>query len=113
MFIPYSDAMARKSKLLAALDAYKRRDYRLEKQKKSQKQAEKKKKSRATRDKPNGEDDRNVTLEHKDDSSKPLDKSDGWESIESEEAPADVVHHRPTSCVKICSPGVFRLTPRG
>ena len=113
MFTPYSDAMARKSKLLAAFDAHKHRDYRLEKQKKSQKQAEKRKKSRATRDKSDGDDDKNVTLEHKDDSSRPPDESDGWESIESEEAPADVVHHRPTSCVKACSSDIFRLTPRG
>lgn len=39
--------MAKKSKLLAALDAHKGRDFKLEKQKKLQKQADKRKKSKS------------------------------------------------------------------
>lgn len=105
--------MARKSKLLAALDAHKRRDYKLEKQKKSQKQAEKRKNSRATGHKSDGEEDGNVTPELKGDRSRLADESDGWESVESEEAAADVVHHSPIFCVRICSSNVFRLIPRG
>jgi hypothetical protein len=46
--------MAKKSKLLSALDAHKNRDYGLERQKKLQKAAEKKKKARRVED---GDDD--------------------------------------------------------
>ena len=113
MFTPYSGAMARKSKLLAALDAYKGRNHELVKQKKLQKQAEKRKNSRATEDKLDGEGDENVKPGLKDDSSRLADESDGWESSVSEEAAADVVHHNLVSCVKICSSNVFRLILRG
>ena len=113
MFTPYSGAMARKSKLLAALDAHKRRDYKLEKQQKSQKQAEKRKKSRATGHRPNGEEDGNDMPELKGDRSKLADESDGWESAESEEAAAEVVYHSPISCVTACSSDAFRSIPRG
>ena len=105
--------MARKSKLLAALDAHKGRNYELVKQKKSQKQAKKRKNSRATEDELDGEDDENVKPGLKDDSSRLADESDGWESSVSEEAAADVVHHNPVSRVRICSSDVFRLILRG
>lgn len=64
--------MAKKSKLLAALDAHKGRDYKLEHQKKLQKQAERRKCSTVT--KPDVE---NPDLE--------IDaENSGWESDESE-----------------------------
>ncbi|CAF9904282.1 MAG: rRNA-processing protein and EBNA1-binding protein ebp2 [Heterodermia speciosa] len=91
MFILYSGAMARKSKLLAALYAHKGGDYKVEKQKKMQKEAEKRKRSRATRDKSNGEEDENIKTELKGDSIRIADESDGWESAESEESRAEVI----------------------
>ena len=48
--------MAKKSKLLAALDAHKGRDYMLEKQRKLQKQAARKRKSHLQVPNPDGED---------------------------------------------------------
>ena len=102
--------MARKSKLLIALDAHKRRDYNLEKQKKLQKQAGKRKKSRAMENKLDGEDDDNVTPGLKDDS---LRLADEWKSAASEEAALDVVHHSPISCVNLCSSDILRLILRG
>lgn len=113
MFILYSGAMARKSKLLAALYAHKGGDYKVEKQKKMQKEAEKRKRSRATRDKSNGEEDENIKTELKGDSIRIADESDGWESAESEESRAEVVHQSPISCVKICSTDIARLIHHG
>lgn len=79
--------MAKKSKLLAALDAHQGRDYKLEKQKKLQKQAAKKIRTKAPRsslssleEKENAEVQANSTLPM------PQDESDGWESDESEAA---------------------------
>lgn len=82
--------MAKKSKLLAALDAHKGRDYSLEKQKKLQKQAVKRKKARSRTEITEAEietqeeipadipvNGTNHELEH---------DSEGWESDESEDA---------------------------
>ena len=66
--------MAKRSKLLAALDAHKGRDFKVEHQKKQQKQAERRKRSKAT--KPDAEPG-NVENDG---------ESDGWESDESEVA---------------------------
>ena len=76
--------MAKKSKLLGALDAHQGRDYKLEKQKKLQKQAAKKIRTKAPgsslEEKENAEVQANSTL--------PMlqAESDGWESDESEAA---------------------------
>ncbi|MCJ1478801.1 rRNA-processing protein and EBNA1-binding protein ebp2 [Lambiella insularis] len=68
--------MARKSKLLAALDAHKGRDYKLEKQKSLQKKAEKRKRSKQV-------------VQHTENGHKsvpqPGEESAGWESDESED----------------------------
>ena len=85
--------MAKKSKLLAALDAYKGRDYKLEKQKQLQKQAERRKKSKVSKDASESENtgEDGARLNGK----KPRldEESDGWESDESEEAaPIEVCH---------------------
>ena len=76
--------MAKKSKLLAALDAHQGRDYKLEKQKKLQKQAAKKIRTKAPgsslEEKENAEVQANSALPM------PQDESDGWESDESEAA---------------------------
>lgn len=79
----YALEMAKKSKLLTALDAHKGRDYRLDKQKKLQKQAIKKKKS-------------NTELQKQGEYDEPTPasgsiaqlglESEGWESDESENA---------------------------
>lgn len=76
--------MAKKGKLLVALDAHKGRDYRLEKQKKKQKQAAKKK--RAVAQGSDWEEKENV--EARPNATAPIrqDGSDGWESDESEAA---------------------------
>lgn len=71
--------MARRSKLLAALDAHKGRDYELELQKKQQKQAEKRKRSKGAE--PDAELD-NLNIDA---------KSDGWESDESDVAGSTTV----------------------
>ena len=87
--------MAKKGKLLAALDAHKGRDYKLEKQKKLQKQAERRKRLK-TVEQVSGSDnaDENgakVTGE----GPRLEDESDGWESDESEAAaPMAVGHER-------------------
>lgn len=77
--------MARNSKLLAALDAHKGRDYKLEKQKRLQKQAMGKKKS-----------DPHVQISGAEDGlidEAPVNgsKIEGWESSESENAVAAAV----------------------
>ena len=74
--------MVKKGKLLVALDAYKGRDYRLEKQMKQQKQAAKTKRTRAQRS--NSEEKENVEA-------RPEVESDGWESDESESARDTIV----------------------
>lgn len=83
--------MAKKSKLLAALDAHKGRDFKLEKQKKQQKSAEKKKKSKSQpqpQPQPESSDEEEetdgVAINGK--SNGPVAESDGWESDESEDA---------------------------
>lgn len=48
--------MAKKSKLLSALDAHKNRDYGLERQKKMQKSAEKKKRAKNAGDEDEGDE---------------------------------------------------------
>ena len=83
--------MAKRSKLLAALDAHRGKDYKLEKQKKLQKQAASKKKS-------------NPRLQSSDPADGPiggtpiysstleaLHDSEGWESDESEDATTGAV----------------------
>ena len=76
--------MAKKSRLFAALDAHKGRDYKIEKQKKLQKQAAKKLGTKAPgsilEEKENAEVPANSILPV------PQDESGGWESDESEVA---------------------------
>lgn len=77
--------MAKKSKLLAALDAHKSRDYEVEKQKKFQKQAEKKKRSKASSVlRLDSEEKKNVDVANN--GSVPISEaeSEGWESDGSE-----------------------------
>ena len=76
--------MAKKSKLLTALDAHKGRDYRLDKQKKLQKQAIKKKKSNTELQK-QGEYDEPIPAPSGSIAQLGL-ESEGWESDESENA---------------------------
>lgn len=87
--------MAKKGRLLAALDAHKGRDYKLEKQKNQQKQAAKKNRSRASgsiiQEKETVEAHVNGTA------SMPEDESDGWESDESEAAEASAVRRALTT----------------
>ena len=86
--------MVKKSKLLAALDAHKGRDYKLEKQKELQKRAEKRKKSKETVQSSNAEDEglngfeARVTVQS--DASKSEDQSDVYESDEGEKKPTAV-----------------------
>lgn len=77
--------MAKKSKLLAALDAHKGKDYKLEKQKILQKKAEKRKKTKQpeqSEDKQEGEE----KTEAKESIVQPDAGSEGWESNQSENA---------------------------
>ncbi|KAK3167049.1 hypothetical protein OEA41_010174 [Lepraria neglecta] len=67
-----------KSKLIAALDAHRSRDYKLEKQKKLQKQAAKRKKSKAPDS--NSEEKENVKADTNGSLAMPEAESDGWES---------------------------------
>ena len=76
--------MVKKGKLLVALDAYKGRDYRLEKQMKQQKQAAKTKLTRAQR--PNSDEKENVEARPNAMAPMPEVETDGWESDESEAA---------------------------
>ena len=78
--------MAKKGRLLAALDAHKGRDYILEKQKKQQKQAAKKKRTKVPRSKLEGKE--SVEAQANGKVSMPEAESDGWESDESEAAEA-------------------------
>ena len=77
-------AMAKKSKLLAALDAHQGRDYKLEKQKKLQKQAAKKLRTKAPG--PILEEKGNAAVQANSILPMPQDESDGWESDGSEAA---------------------------
>ena len=74
--------MAKKSKLFAALDAHKGRDYIFERQKKQQKQAEKKKRLKAT--KPDVKEKENLEVNAEGTVPVLEAESDGWESDESE-----------------------------
>ena len=82
--------MAKKSKLLAALDAHKGRDYSLEKQKKLQKQAAKRKKARSQTQTTEAE----IQTQEEIPAAIPVngtnheleDDTEGWESDESEDA---------------------------
>lgn len=73
-----------KSKLLAALDAYRGRDYKLENQKRLQKQAVKRKKSKV----PDTDSHGNERVEKDTNGSLAMAEaeSDGWQSDESEHA---------------------------
>ena len=76
--------MAKKSKLLAALDAHQGRDYKLEKQKKLQKQAARKIRTKAPG--PILEEKENAAVQANSIQPMPQDESDGWESDGSEAA---------------------------
>lgn len=83
-------AMAKKGKLLTALDAHKGRDYNLQKQKKQQKQAAKKKR---TKDPGSNSEEKEKEKENAEAQANgipytPGAESDGWESDESEAAEA-------------------------
>lgn len=77
--------MVKKSKLLAALDAHKGKDYKLEKQKILQKKAEKRKKTKQGKQSEDIEEGENET-EAKESVVQPDAGSEGWESDESENA---------------------------
>lgn len=94
--------MAKKSKLLAALDAHKGRDYKLEKQKKLQKQAAKKKRSHPTQEEKTAiEEKENLPNPPSGITAVPGIESDGWESDEEDAArPAPVRSHcKPISSI--------------
>ncbi len=76
--------MAKKGKLLAALDAHKGRNYKLEKQKRQQKQAIKKKRTKSQG--PDSEEKENVKARPDATASLSETESDGWESDGSEAA---------------------------
>jgi len=78
--------MAKKSKLLAALDTHKGRDYKLEKQKKLQKQAGRRKKSRPQPQQSNVKDEKEGGARVDGILKGSGTESEGWESEESEEA---------------------------
>jgi len=78
--------MAKKSKLVAALDAHKGRDYNLEKQKKLQKQADKRKKSRPQPQQLEAENEREDGARINGVLKGSGSESEGWESEESEKA---------------------------
>lgn len=73
--------MAKKSKLLTALDAHKGRNIRLEKQRKQEKQAAKKKQARAQDE---GDEKGNLGLEANGTANESGDEFDGWETEQSE-----------------------------
>lgn len=77
--------MVKKSKLLAALDAQKGKDYKLEKQKILQKKAEKRKKTKQ-REQSKDREERESKTETKESIVQPDAGSEGWESDESEKA---------------------------
>lgn len=73
--------MVKKSKLLAALDAHKGKDYKLEKQKILQKKAEKRKKTKQPEQSEDTEEE-----EKKESVVQPDGGSEGWESDKSDNA---------------------------
>lgn len=78
--------MAKKSKLLAALDAHKGKDYKIEKQKKFQKQAAKRKRLNPRKENPDTElESLGAAIAVNGSSFPPQPGSDGWESDRSEE----------------------------
>lgn len=77
--------MAKTSKLLAALDAHKGKDYKLEKQKKLQKQATKRKRSINSTPTLGRELEPNVGLQISSAPPQADTESDGWKSDESED----------------------------
>lgn len=77
--------MVKKSKLLAALDAHKGKDYKLEQQKILQKKAEKRKKTKQ-REQSEDTKERESKTEAKESIVQPAAGSEGWESDESEKA---------------------------
>lgn len=81
--------MAKKSKLLAAFDAHKGRDYRLEKQKKQQKLAAKRKRTKAPESNP--EEKESIEAQANGLASMLDVESDGWESDQDEAAEATAV----------------------
>ena len=81
--------MAKKGKLLAALDAHKGRNYSSEKQKKQQKHAAKKKRTKA--EGPNGEEKENFVARPNATAFTSAAGSDDWESYENETAEATIV----------------------
>ena len=93
-------SMAKKGKLLAALDAHKGRDYKLEKQKKQQKQAAKQKRTKTPGS--NLDEKKNVEAQANGTASMPDVESDGWESDESEAA-EDTAVCRASTTPSICS----------
>lgn len=78
--------MAKKSKLLAALDAHKGRDHKLEKHKKLRKQADKRKKSRPQPQQSEAENKMDGGARINNGIKGSGTESDGWESEEGEEA---------------------------
>lgn len=76
--------MAKKSKLLAALDAHRGRDHKLEKQRKQQKQAEKRKKSRKAQEPLHLDEDGGNVITNGTAENQNTD-SERWESEESDE----------------------------
>lgn len=77
--------MAKRSKLLAALDAHKGKNYEHKKQKTLQKKAEKKKKAKQEPLSSNHDNEHEEDLKLNDDVPAPEKDSDGWESDESED----------------------------
>lgn len=78
--------MAKKSKLLAALDAHQGRDFKQEHQKKMQKQAERRKKSKPEDDLSESESEAAVGTKVHNISAQTDAESEGWETDESEAA---------------------------
>lgn len=82
-----------KSKLIAALDAHKGKNYKLIKQKKQQKEAARKKKAKALND---GGEKETVETEANGTSTLPETESEGWESDGSEAADGATVSRATT-----------------
>lgn len=88
--------MVKKSKLIAALDAHRGRDHRLEKQKKLQKRAIKKKRSKSlAQTSTNPDDKENVDIPNDGFGLVADAESEGWESDESEVAEINAVRQVP------------------
>ena len=80
--------MAKKSKLLTALDAHKGRNINLEKQRKQEKQAAKRKQARAQDE---VEEKENLDLEANGAANESGDEFDGWETEQSQDV--GMAHH--------------------